>query len=261
MTLLQLAALGAAVFVGAGTQRVTGLGFALVASPFVVLLTDPFNGVLLVNLCGTVTALVVLGQVWRDVDVRRAGLLLGPAVLAVLPGAWVARNLPAPLLAVLVGGLVLVALGVVLARARTRRPTATGSSSDGRIGSDLAGRGRRVRVGLLAGAGSGFMNVTAGVGGPAITVYAISTGWSQRSFAATAQLIFATLGIASLLAKGSLPALPTAGWVLAGTGLAGGVLIGNRLSDRVPAHRARQAVVALAMTGAAITVVKGAVQL
>lgn len=253
MTWLQLTALAAAVFVGAGTQRVTGLGFALVASPFVVLLTDPFNGVLLVNLCGTLTALVVLVQVWRDVDVRRAGLLLGPAVVAVLPGAWVARNLPGPVLSVVVGGLVLAALAAVLGRGRTRRPADATP--------DLGGAVRDVSASLLAGAGSGFMNVTAGVGGPAITVYAISTSWPQRSFAATAQLIFATLGVASLLAKGSLPSLPAAGWALVGAGLTVGVLVGNRLSDRVPARRARQAVVALALTGAAITVVKGVVQL
>ncbi|WP_197701374.1 sulfite exporter TauE/SafE family protein [Micromonospora coxensis] len=255
-----MTALAVAIFVGAGTQRVTGLGFALVASPFVVLLTDPFNGVLLVNLCGALTALAVLVQVWRDVDVRRAGLLLGPALVAVLPGAWVARNLPAPVLAVVVGGLVLAALAAVLTRGRAGR-RADGPPEPRAAGDREGASADGVRASLLAGAGSGFMSVTAGVGGPAITVYAVSTGWSQRSFAATAQLVFAALGVASLLAKGSLPALPAAGWALVGTGLAVGVLIGNRLSDRVPAHRARRAVVALALTGAAITVAKGVAQL
>lgn len=245
-----LVGLTAAVLVGAGTQRITGLGFALVASPFIVLLTDPFNGVLLVNGCGTVTALVVLVQVWRDVDTGRAGRLLVPALLTVPAGAWTARHLAAPLLAVLVGGLVLLALTAVLVSARFRRlREASGPATSGQRGA------------LLAGAGSGFMNVTAGVGGPALTVYAISTGWPQRSFAATAQLIFAALGAASLAAKGSLPSLPPTGWIAVGAALLVGIVAGDRVAGRVPAHRARQAVVVLALAGAAVTVCKGVIQL
>lgn len=242
MTAFHLIGLAAAILVGAGTQRVTGLGFALVASPFVVLLTDPFNGVLLVNACGVLTSLVVLTRVWRDVDGRRAGLLLGPALLAVLPGAWVVRNLPAPVLAVVIGGLVLVALGVVLATGPARTPPGPGAA-------------------LLAGAGSGFMSVTAGVGGPAITVYAVSAGWPQRSFAATAQLVFSAVGAASLVAKGGPPSLPATGWAAVGAALVVGILAGDRLSGRVLAHHARHAVVALALLGATVTVVKGVVQL
>jgi hypothetical protein len=64
---LQTVGLGAAVLVGASAQRVTGLGFSLVASPFMVLLLGPFNGVLVVNACAVVAALAVLSQVWRDV--------------------------------------------------------------------------------------------------------------------------------------------------------------------------------------------------
>jgi uncharacterized membrane protein YfcA len=235
---LQSVGLGVAVLVGAGTQRITGLGFALVASPFVVLLLGPFNGVLVINVCGTVTALVVLTQVWRDVDVRRAGLLLGPAVPAVLPGAWVARNLAAPVLAVVVGGLVLVALVAVVASEKAR-----------------VLRGRRGAV--IAGMGSGFLNVTVGAGGPAIAVYAVSTGWPHRRFAATAQLIFAVLSALSLAAKGGRPSLAAAGWMTVAAGLVIGIAVGNRLAGRVPAERARYAVVALAIAGAAMTVCRG----
>lgn len=240
--MLQSVGLGAVVLVGAGTQRVTGLGFALVASPFTVLLLGPFQGVLVINACGAVTALVVLTQVWRDVDVRKAGLLLGPALLAVLPGAWVARNLPAPVLGVVVGGLVLTALLAVVASERAR-----------------VLRGRPGAV--IAGVGSGFFNVTVGAGGPAIAVYAVSTGWAQRRFAATAQLIFAVLSAASLAAKGDRPSLAPAGWLTVMAGLVAGILAGNLLAERVPAERARWAVVVLAIVGAALTVGKGLAQL
>jgi uncharacterized membrane protein YfcA len=207
-----------------------------------VLLLGPFNGVLVINACGSVTALVVLTQVWRDVDLRRAALLIGPALPAVAAGAWIARNLPAPPLAVVVGGLMLAALVVVVASERAR-----------------VLRGRPGAV--IAGMGTGFLNVTVGAGGPAVAVYAVSTGWAQRGFAATAQLIFAVLGAASLVAKGGRPSMAATGWITVAGGLLAGILLGNRLAERVSPEKAQVAVVLLAMAGAVLTVVKGLVAL
>jgi uncharacterized membrane protein len=84
-----LAVVGLVVLVGAGTQRLTGLGFALVSAPFLVLLLGPFTGVLLANALSLATNLVVLAQTWRAVQVRRALLLAVPALIAVVLGAWV----------------------------------------------------------------------------------------------------------------------------------------------------------------------------
>ena len=49
------------------------------------------------------------------------------------------------------------------------------------------------------------MNVTAGVGGPAITLYAVSTGWEHRRFVGSIQLYFAVLNLGSIAAKGFPP--------------------------------------------------------
>jgi uncharacterized membrane protein YfcA len=235
---LQTIGLGLVVLVGAGAQRVTGLGFSLVASPFMVLLLGPFDGVLVINACGAATALLVLTQVWRDVDLRRAGLLIVPALPAVAVGAWLARRLPAPPLAVVVGVLIIVALGAVVASERARVLRGTPGA-------------------VVAGFGSGLLNVTVGAGGPAIAVYAVSIGWPQRRFAATAQLIFAVLGVASLLAKGGRPAMAAAGWVAVACGLFAGVVAGGRVAGRVAPGRAQVAVIVIALAGAVLTVVKG----
>lgn len=240
--MVQAIGLGVVVFVGAGAQRVTGLGFSLVSSPFMVLLLGPFNGVLVINACGAITSLVVLTQVWRDVDWHRAALLIGSALPAVAAGAWMARSLPAPPLAIVVGMLILVALVAVVAseRARVLRGTSGG---------------------VIAGLGSGFLNVTVGAGGPAVAVYAVSIGWAQRRFAASAQAVFATLGIASLIAKGGHPSMARSGWAMVAAGLLIGIFTGNHLAERVPPERAQLAVIVLAMAGAVLTVVKGLVQL
>jgi hypothetical protein len=75
----------------------------------------------------------------------------------------------------------------------------------------------RGRLGVLFGASSGFMSATAGIGGPAMGVYAILTGWDQKTFAATLQPYFVTLGVTSFLSKfaasGTLPNLSIWMWV------------------------------------------------
>lgn len=250
-----LVAVGAAVLVGAGTQRVTGLGFSLVASPFLVLALGAFDGVLLVNLLGSVTAAVVLLQVRRDVDVRHALLLAAPAVVAVVPGAWIARRAEPAVLQVVVGACIVVALTAVLVADRRSRasppPAAAPRASGGR---------RRAGV-LAAGGASGLMNALAGVGGPAVTVYATLTRWPHRSFAATVQLYFTIVGVASLAAKGGLPSLPPVGWGTAVAALAAGIGVGTWLQPRVPPSVGRRAAVLLALVGGAATLGRGAVDL
>jgi uncharacterized membrane protein YfcA len=241
LTLPALALLGTTVLVGAGTQRITGLGFSLVSAPFLVLLLGPFTGILLANALSLGTNVVVLAQTWRAVEVRKALLLAGPALVAVVPGAWVAHVLPAPVLALTAGGLVLVALLAVLASERARVLRGTAGA-------------------ITAGAASGFMNVTAAVGGPAISLYALSTGWAHHSYVATVQLYSVLLNTGSIAAKG-WPDLGPTGWLVAVGALVAGVLAGNALARLVSPARARVLVATLAIAGSVATVVKALVEL
>ncbi|MBO8192302.1 TSUP family transporter [Streptomyces oryzae] len=230
--------LATAVLGGAAAQRVTGLGFALVASPFLVLLLGPFHGVLLANALSLLTNLLVLCFTWRDVAVRKVVLLSLPALVMVVPGAWIAHHLNTAVLMVLVGTVIVVALLTVsfVPRARVLR----------------GGRGA-----VVAGGMSGFMNASAGVGGPAITLYAVSTDWEHREFVGSMQLYFAVLNAASLAAKGGVPdlALPAALTALAA--LAAGSAAGHWLTRRIPVRWARAATTSLAVLGATATTAKG----
>ena len=230
--------LAVAVFAGSATQRITGLGFALVASPFLVLIADPRQGVLLSNMLSLVTNLVVLAMVWRAVNVRRALSLAVPALLVVPIGAYVAAHVSNRALYIGVGSLVLVALITTVASRRLHirpGPAAT----------------------ITAGAASGFMNVTAGVGGPAITIYAVATRWEHTEFVATVQLYFALLNAGSLAFKGGFPRVGTPALLVAFAALAAGTLVGQRLNRSISAQRARQTVLVLAAAGSIATIVKG----
>ncbi|HET7474550.1 MAG TPA: TSUP family transporter [Dermatophilaceae bacterium] len=227
------------VVAGAVTQRVTGIGFALVSAPLLVLVAGPFDGIILSNILGLLVSAVVLASTWRHAQWRRGALLALPALAAIPLGALVARRVPGPVLLVLIGSLVLVALALVQLSPRARIL-----------------RGRRGAV--AAGAASGFMNVTAGVGGPAIVLYAVSTAWEHRRFVATFQYYSVMVNLASLLVKGA-PSLPGSALLVSVAALAVGLAGGEVLSRRVSPERASRAVLVLATAGALSTVVKGVV--
>lgn len=235
---LQLLLLPLGVVAGALTQRVTGVGFALVCAPLLVIIAGPFEGVVLANLLSLTVNLVVFAVVWRDTEWRRGLLLAAPALPLIPVGAWVARTVaPGPLM-VIIGLLVIVALSAVLlsARARVLRGT-TGA--------------------VTAGAASGFMNVTAGVGGPAIVMYAVSTAWDHRRFVATFQFYSLFTNLASLVAKGGVGQIPPSTLVVALVALGLGLVGGEVLSRHVDHELARRFAIGLALAGAVFTVVKG----
>lgn len=236
--LLVLLGLAAATFVGAVAQRSTGMGFALLASPFLTLVLGPFEGILVANVCGSLASLLNLTQVWRDVDWRRAAVLVPTGVVGVVPGAIAVLVLPSPPLMIGVSTVVIIGLGLtMLLRGRTLPSSRA-----------LAGAG---------GLASGFMNVTAGVGGPGVVIYARATGWPHRHFAATAQLHFLALGIVSLVAKQALPTLPGIGWVSLLVALLLGLLVGNKLATRIEPALAMRIVMIVAMAGALLALTRG----
>ncbi len=238
--LLVLVGLATATFVGAVAQRSTGMGFALLASPFLTLVLGAFEGILVANVCGTVASALNLSQIWRDVDGRRALVLVPMGVLGVIPGAIAVLIAPQAPLMVGVSLVVIVGLALtMLLRGRTL-PNSRALAAAG-------------------GLASGFMNVTAGVGGPGVVIYARATAWPHRHFAATAQLQFFTLGIVSLTAKQALPTLPVLGWVVLGASMLGGLLVGNRLSTRLDPALAMRLVMIVAMTGAAVALLRGVI--
>jgi uncharacterized membrane protein YfcA len=226
------------VVAGALTQRVTGIGFALVCAPLLVLIAGPFEGVVLSNLLGLTVSLIVFVTHRRDTEWKKGLLLAVPALVAIPFGAYVARTLPPAPLMVIIGLLVIIALGAVTLSERARV---------------LRGRGGAA----VAGASSGFMNVTAGVGGPAIVLYAVSTRWEHRKFVATFQFYSIFTNLASLVAKGGLPHVTPVALVVSFGALAVGLAGGELLSRHVDHELARKLAIGLALAGATFTVVKG----
>ncbi|NLT29351.1 MAG: sulfite exporter TauE/SafE family protein [Propionibacterium sp.] len=229
MSLPLLVLCAVAVLCGAIAQRVTGLGFALVSSPFLVMALGPIEGVVVANLCGVGSGLFSLWFTWRLIDLRRTMRIVAALLVGFAPGMVVIRVVPPDWLAVLVASIVLIALLVTL----TVRP---GRTKDSWVLSSAAG---------LA---SGFMGVTASVGGPPLAIYGRLTAWDNREFAAAMQAVTPFILIAVVTAP-SFPSFAVSGWVTLAVALIAGVIIGNQIAPHVSNRLAGRLVMTVAMVG------------
>lgn len=234
MTLIVIAA---CVLAGSIVVRLTGLGFALVASPVLVLLLGPFQGVLLCNLLGVLTGLAMVVTHWKRIDWRRAAQLSLPALAVIPAGAYLARGLSQAMLSLLIGALLLVAIMLVL---RTAPP---------RI---LAGRFGALPAGVV----SSTLNVLAGVGGPALALYGLAQRWTGPAFVATMPLCAIVTNGLSLGFKG-FPALPWVDLAVSVAALVVGVVAGEILARRWSGGNLRWMLIALTTIGAVAAIVKG----
>jgi uncharacterized protein len=234
---LETVLLGTAVALGALTQRATGLGLALVAAPFLVLVAGPVDGVSLSNTLSASLCALVLARTWRRALWRQVALLGLSALIGIPLGVVVVRTLPDGPLLVAIGTLSIAAVLVAaLAQGRDLLP------------------GRRSAV--LAGALGGFMNATAGVGGPMISAYGVSRRWELPEFIPTVQGTLLVVNLASIAGKG-LPSLDPAVWLVCGAALVIGLVAGELVGGRLGAARGRQVVIAVALAGGIAAVVRG----
>ncbi|MFH9353779.1 TSUP family transporter [Kitasatospora sp. NPDC017646] len=229
--------LGLVVLLGATVQRLAGIGFALVASPVLVLLLGPHDGVTLANFAALAISAIGLAGSWRQVRPRAMLPLMTAAACTVPAGAWVAATVPEPELLAGIGVLVTAAALLVIRGVRAAALRGVGGA-------------------VVAGATSGLMNSAAGVGGPAVSLYAVNSGWTTGEFVPNAQLYGVVVNAFSLATKG-LPGLSAPAWGLMATALAGGAVAGRLLAARVSERRARTVVLGLALAGGLSTFVKG----
>jgi len=218
-----------AVAAGAATQAVTGLGFSLVSAPFLIALAGPRDGVRLNLVLSVVINVVYLLPERAHARGGDAGRLLLPAAVTTVLTAVVVRTAPTDPLAVVAGSVTVAAAALLLAGARVRQPHP-----------------------VVAGGLSGVMNTVAGIGGPAVAVYAVGAGWPAAVRRSTFQLYFLGLNLAGLVALG-----PRAPDLLLWVGLVAGWLAGRGLADRVPEAAARTATLAVAVAGGLVAVARG----
>jgi hypothetical protein len=218
-----------AVAAGAVVQAITGVGFSLVCAPFLIALAGSRDGVRLNLIMSVVVNIVYLVPERAGARVNDALRLLGPAVVTTVATALVIRQVDEDPLAVVAGVVTVAAALALLLGARVRQPHV-----------------------LLAGGLSGVMNTIAGIGGPAVAVYAVGAGWLGAVRRPTFQLYFLGLNLAGVLALG-LQWPPALLWAALAVGWVGGRFV----SGRVPEGAARTATLAVALVGGGVAVARG----
>ncbi|NDK30963.1 TSUP family transporter [Nesterenkonia haasae] len=232
------------ILVAAVLQRITGLGFAMMLAPFLVVILGPHTGVMLTNMLAFVAPLLMLALVWREIEWRRL-LIIAPVALLVMPlFGWIAAvSAPGPLY-IVVASLVLIGLSLSLIVSRIH------ARADGPL--------TRVLTGIGAGGGV----VLAGVGGPAMTVYAVVSRWNVRSFAATLQPLWILLSVAGFLTKvtfsgDEIPVFPWWFWIGSLVVIVAGLGIGTLMRSWVRDAAVRRLVIFLAFVGALLSLMTG----
>ncbi|MBK0419957.1 TSUP family transporter [Leucobacter sp. CSA1] len=171
MSVTLLAVSCAVVLLAGAVQRITGLGFALTATPALVLGFGPTEGVRLVMVLGIVACALMGATMVSLIDWARSWSLIWPAMLTAPLAAYAAYVSPPAVLMILVGLAAVFALVTAGARGLSRM---------------LRGRAG----GLVAGGFAGFLNVTSGLSGPPLVAYAESIRWHPQRFVASLQLVF-----------------------------------------------------------------------
>ncbi len=236
------------ILIGAAMQRVSGMGVGILGGPVLSLAMGPVEGIMVVNAIAVVNALLSTWTQRQNVDWRKFGLIGSVMVVGVVPGTWLIHVISPAVLQIIVGALILVALGITTF-GRRHIPA-------------VRGRAPAMAAGVVA----GFSNTLAGVAGPVITVYGQAARWGQRTFAATLQPLFVVSGTLSFLVKwltgaGDIGSEPWGIWPAALVAIVIGIAVGMRISHRVDRTVAHRLAVTLAAVGALTVLVRGCLTL
>ena len=232
---LDLAVLGA-VAAASVCQVLSGVGFALICSPLLIIALGHSDGLRLTLVLSVVVNLVVLTRGFHQVRVGDALRLLVPAAVLVVPALLIGAQLGGPGVLAASGAGILVATALL---ASGWRPAWV----RGPVGA------------LLAGAASGVLNVLAATSGPPVALFAAARGWEPPVTTATLQAYALPLNLLTLAAVG-LPTLPLTSLTWASAGLLLGTVVAIPLTSRVDRRTLRRLTLTLAATGGALLIIR-----
>jgi uncharacterized membrane protein YfcA len=226
------------LLVGAGAvaQGVSGIGFGLLCGPILVSALGTADGVRTSVLLSLLVNVGVLAREHRHVAVRSALGLLVPAVIATPLLALALDQLPERTGKVLAG--LAAVLGATALMAGLRWPAARGRT--GMVGAAVVSAG---------------MNDAAGIGGPAVALWADNAGWAHEKTRGTLQVYFLVLNLVALVTLG-LPTQSGQRYAEELVALVIGSLMGAAAAGRTSPASARRVTLLLAFAGGAVVLAR-----
>ncbi|EKS29854.1 MAG: sulfite exporter TauE/SafE family protein [Afipia felis] len=234
-----------AVTVASFVRGLTGFGFAIVATPLLALVYPPAVAVPIATLLQIPSGLPTVLRDWDDTNFRAAAIAWIGGMPALIPGVFFLGVLPADVMRLIVGGVVVFStVALALGRKLNRDPKSY----------ELVG----------AGALSGLMQGAVAMAGPPIILLILSSSWTAARCRATLSFIFLLLGTASLVFGTIHGIVNRESLMIAAVtvpGLLLGQMVGTHFFVRIDAKRYRAvSTVCVAMAGL-LVVVRGLLSL
>ena len=222
--------------IGSLVQGVLGFGSGLICMAILPLIWEISYAVGVLNPLGLVLTILLTVKLRHHIQFKDTLPLLLAAPFGVVCGLWVLQSWPDALMKALLGALLLLFVAYSLLKSdkiHTLHPS----------------------LGMVAGFIGGATGAAFGTAGPPALIYASAAGWERDRFRANLQLFFtltcvlAFLGLvrAEIVNPTTLPhtAILVPGVVV-------GVLVGNKLAQKIPAELFRNGVLgALSVMGVA----------
>ena len=239
---MTVAALCLAIALAAAVQVVSGFGFALVAAPALVALTDPITSVSIISVLGVVVSTVTLAAGRRRPVIQgsTSATLVATALPGLVLGVVLLTRLPEDVVRAIIGAIVLAAL--------VQRHRGTGRDRE----QTRPSKPVLAALGVTAGA----LTTSTGLNGPPMAAVLAAHETPSREARDTLAVVFVALGLlgtAALAISGNFT-LPTEALALPPAALVGGVA-GHRVFDRLAEGHRRAAVTALLLAAAATAIV------
>ncbi len=236
--------LAAGALLGAAAQRLTGVGYTLVAGPLFIAAIGPWDALALFQLCGLLLTCAIIVQTWSWIDWALVRDTVPWIVLAGVPTLCLAGLVPARVLSWSVAAAILGSVAIVVLRPTVRLPDS---------------RPRRAAVAAM----SGLMGAGTGVGGPPLALYAQATRMPVAVFVASAQVPFAILALSVLTTRwlvfgSAVPLLGVSVYAVVGIATAVGIGCGRALAGTVPDRLAFHLLNLISVLGAVTILVRPA---
>ncbi|HEX5204236.1 TSUP family transporter [Paractinoplanes rhizophilus] len=218
------------VAVAAALQALSGIGFALVAGPLLILALGQADGVRLAVALSLLLNATILAGTFRHARWGDAARLFVPAALLVWPAALITGRLRGGWVLAFAGVAVLAGVALIVSGRRAHwvdRPAGA----------------------VAAGGASGVLNVLAGVSGPPVALLVAHRGWEPRVATATLQAYSLPLNAVTLTVLGPPTGRPAhfAGAILA---LLAGAAVAWPFAHRIGPGTVRAIALAMATVGA-----------
>ena len=228
-----IVALNGILAMAAFFSSLTGFGYALIATPFLVLIFPPAVAVPLVLTTWVPLSAFLVIEARKDMSARRIGNLLLGSALGVPVGVYLLTSLGVQPMQLAIGSFTLLAAGALVARPIPRLP--------GERALCIAG-------GMLSGVSGGATAMS----GPPVVLLGLTQGWEPRNFRADLIGYFTVLHLAVLFllhASGVFDSSVLSMGIACLPGVLVGYVAGIRASSRLSGRLFRVAAIALVTLG------------